>query len=407
VAEASTAPDLSYRALLAVPRFGRLVGATLLVRAAASMWQLALVLFVLERYGSPTLAGLSVFLSIAPGIVLSPLAGAMLDRYGRVRLMVADYGVSAIALLGIVVLARLGAPFALVLGCVVVSSMLTPLGASGSRSLMPLVVPRQLWDRANAIDSMGYTLTAIVAPPLAGAIVAFSSPEAAIAVTAGVYLVGALALAGVGEVLVPRRRMGPLLVEAGAGVGYVLRHPSLRGLAAGISVMNLGQGILLVALPVLAFDRLHADATLVGGLWAVMGASGLVTGLLVGRWGSSGRERGLMIAGMVGVGAGLAILAIATSVPVVVASVVIIGAATGPTDIALFSLRQRVTDPAWFGRAFAVSMHLNYSGVPIGSAISGPLLALSITGTLGIAVAFLALAAGLTYVLVPPSRAAA
>ena len=58
---------VSYRALLAVPGFVRLVGATLLVRTAASMLQLALVLFVLGRYGSPTPAGASVFLLTAPG----------------------------------------------------------------------------------------------------------------------------------------------------------------------------------------------------------------------------------------------------------------------------------------------------------------------------------------------------
>ena len=42
------------------------------------MWQLALVLFVLQRYGSPSLAGISVFLAIAPGVIVSPLAGALL-----------------------------------------------------------------------------------------------------------------------------------------------------------------------------------------------------------------------------------------------------------------------------------------------------------------------------------------
>ncbi len=77
----------SYRNLFAVPGFARLVASTLLVRSAGGMWQLALVLFVLQRFHSPELAGLTVFLSIAPGIVVSPLAGVLLDRHGRVRLM--------------------------------------------------------------------------------------------------------------------------------------------------------------------------------------------------------------------------------------------------------------------------------------------------------------------------------
>src|SRR5260370_7379159 len=90
----------------------RLARATRVVRAGASMWQLALVLFVLQRYGSPSLAGISVFLAIAPGVLVSPIAGALLDRFGRVRLMVSDYAVSAAALTGIVVLPNLPPPLA-------------------------------------------------------------------------------------------------------------------------------------------------------------------------------------------------------------------------------------------------------------------------------------------------------
>jgi hypothetical protein len=47
------------------------------------------------------------------------------------------------------------------------------------------------------------------------------------------------------------------------------------------------------------------------------------------------------------------------------------GFLNGPLDIALFTLRQRRTDPAWTGRAFAVSMSFNYVGIPIGAAIAG------------------------------------
>ena len=88
--ETVAAPVTSYRALFRVHGFPRLASATILVRAGGSMWQLALVLFVLQRYGSASLAGLAVFLSVAPGVLVSPLAGALLDRYGRVRLMVLD-----------------------------------------------------------------------------------------------------------------------------------------------------------------------------------------------------------------------------------------------------------------------------------------------------------------------------
>jgi MFS family permease len=402
--EATAAPITSYRALLHVPGFPRLAVATLLVRAGASMWQLALVLFVLQRYGSASLAGISVFLAIAPGVIVSPLAGALLDRYGRVRLMVADYTASAIALTGIVVLANLHAPLPAILALVVFSSLMNPLGTSGSRSLFPLVIPSRLWDRANAVDSMFYMITTVLGPPLAGAIVAFYSPEAAIAGTAVVFLAGAITLAAVHDVPSDREDRVGLLAEARAGVLYVVRNQALRGLAVGMSVVNLGQGILIVALPVKVLEGGYGGVQVVGVLWSIMGLSGIVGGLTAGRLGSVGRERPMLVGGILGIGAGIAAIAMGSSLSELVLGVVLVGLGSSVMDVALFSLRQRVTDPAWFGRAFAVSMHLNYSGIPVGSALSGPLLAISTPVALAAAVAFAVGAAALTYAMVPSSE---
>jgi MFS family permease len=402
--EATAAPVTSYRALFTVHGFPRLAFATVLVRAASSMWQLALVLFVLQRYGSASLAGLAVFLAIAPGVLVSPLAGALLDRFGRVRLMVADYAVSAVALACIVALAAVHAPLTAILGFVVIGSIMNPLGTAGSRSLFPMVVPSHLWDRANAVDSMFYMVTTVLGPPLAGAVTAFVSAEAAIGATAVVFVLGAIALAGVRDVPPTREITRSVFEEALDGIGYVVRHGGLRGLAAGISVLNLGQGILLVALPVLVFERLHADASVVGLLWSVMGVVGICVGLTVGRFGSVGRERLMLVAGMLGVAAGFATLAVGSSLAGLLIGVALVGGAGAAMDVAMFSLRQRITDPEWFGRAFAVSMHLNYSGVPVGSAISGPLLAVSTPFALLVAVGFALTAAGLTFVMVPSSE---
>jgi hypothetical protein len=80
---------------------------------------------------------------------------------------------------------------------------------------------------------------------------------------------------------------------------------------------------------------------------------------------------------------------------------VVAGMASGPFDIGMFTLRQRRTDPAWFGRAFAVSMSLNFVGMPIGSALAGPLIGQSLNVALWAAVGF-ALLAGVFPLLTIP-----
>src|SRR5207244_1666975 len=174
-------------------------------------------------------------------------------------------------------------------------------------------IPSSLWDRANAVDSMFYMVTTVLGPPLAGAIVAFFSPETAIAATALVFVAGAVTLAGVKDIHEPREDRVALLREARAGIVYVLRNRALRGLAVGMSVVNLGQGILIVALPVLVLQDGYGGVQLVGVLWSLMGASGIASGLLAGRLGSVGRERPMLVVGILGIGAGIAAIATVAS----------------------------------------------------------------------------------------------
>jgi predicted MFS family arabinose efflux permease len=138
---------------------------------------------------------------------------------------------------------------------------------------------------------------------------------------------------------------------------------------------------------VLVLTRLHEGPAVVGLLWGISGAAALVSSLLVGRMRVQGREPRLILAALAINALSYALLPLAAALAVVVASVLLLGIATGPFDIAVFTLRQRRTDPAWFGRVFAVSMSLNSLGYPIGSALAGPLITRSLGAALWVAVA--------------------
>ena len=84
-------------------------------------------------------------------------------------------------------------------------------------------------------------------------------------------------------------------------------------------------------------------------------------------------------------------------------ALVIFAVVETPFDISFLTLRQRRTEPARFGRVFAVSVSLNMVGGPIGSAIAGPLIEWSLNAALWIAVACTA-AAALFPILVIPAR---
>ena len=99
---------------------------------------------------------------------------------------------------------------------------------------------------------------------------------------------------------------------------------------------------------------------------------------------------------MAGMGVALLLVVPSAGLAPVILAVAIVGLCNGPTDIALFTLRQRRTDPAWMGRAFAVSMSLNFLGFPIGSVIGGSLAGWSVEAAIvfGAAACFVAAVAG-------------
>ncbi|MDQ6691944.1 MAG: MFS transporter [Candidatus Dormibacteraeota bacterium] len=383
-------------------RFPEVVLGSSLARVGEQMVAIAMVLFVLTTYHSAPLAGLVGFLSIFPGLVFAPLAGALLDRHGRKWLIIIDYLIAmlTIGLIGLLALAHL-LPIWLLLLITGVSSLSAPLGNVGMRTLFPLIVPRHLWERANAVDSNGYVVASLFGPALAGAIVGFLGGPAALLATASLFGVAALVLTRIDDPPTTMASSGKLIRDAWDGVVYVFRNASLRGIALSLGIGNIGGGMMYIALPVLVLQRFHQGPVTVGALFAVLGGAGLVTATLAGRMRTEGIERQMLGVPQAVFGLGLASLAFAPNLAVVVAALAFMGMAIGPSDIALFTLRQRRTDPNWMGRAFAVSMSLNFAGFPVGAVIGGRLVSWSLPGTLLVGAALLLVAAIIPFVAIP------
>jgi predicted MFS family arabinose efflux permease len=108
-----------------------------------------------------------------------------------------------------------------------------------------------------------------------------------------------------------------------------------------------------------------------------------------------------MVGAMLGTGLSYLVVLLVPNPFAVGAAMALGGIANGPFDIVLFTLRQRRTHPDWLGRAFAVSMALNFSGFPLGSAIAGAIVPLSLELAIVAAIALTLVAAALTWVLIP------
>lgn len=359
------------------------------------------VLFVLARYHSPQLAGLATLLLVVPGLVLSPIAGAMLDRYSRARLITVDYIVATVGMLTMAGLssAHMLSPGLLLVVCAL-SSLTGPLSFAGARAIMPSIVPDHLWERANALDNTTSVLAAVIGAPLAGVLVGFAGPEWALIGTGVLFAAAGASILGVKDPVL-ERPAGKVLTDAWSGLVYVLRNRTLTGLAMTFFSFGVGWGGLAIAIPVLVLGRLHEGPAAVGYIWGAFGAAGFVAALVAGGIRTRGRERPLMAISMFGVAAAMAILPLTRSVLLVAVALVLVAVVEAPFDIAFLTLRQRRTDPAQFGRVFAVSVSLNMVGGPVGSAIAGPLIGWSLDVALWVAVAVTLIAAIFPLVAIP------
>ncbi len=343
-----------------------------IARIAQSMVNVAMVLFTLTVYGSAPLAGLVGVALALPGILFSPVAGALLDRHGRMRLVLLDYSLAAASLGLIACLASIDRlPAWLLLSIAAVSSLTSPLSTAGLRSLFPVLVPKPLWERVNAADSVGYVLATVVGPPLAGVIVQVWGPAPALAFIGAVFVAAAVVMAGLPEPQLGSMSTGGLLQAARAGLAYTWHNRTLRGLGLSFSVLNIVWGVNAIVIPLLVLERLHGGPALVGLLFAAQGIGGVISSMLAGRLDTRGREHRMIVYPMVGSAVLLLLLLPDAGLIPVLVALILFGVLNGPMDIAMFTLRQRRTAPAWMGRAFAVSMSFNFLGFPIGTGVAG------------------------------------
>jgi MFS family permease len=399
--------SLSYRRLLGLDGMPELFLAACLSRLASRMFVLAIVLYVLDRFDSPVLAGWVAFASMAPGLVVSPLAGALLDRMGAAKAIVMDMAASTALLLALVAADIAGLVTApLLLGFVALYSLTSPLGTAGIRVLIPRLVPKEALDLANALDTSSYALINVAGPAAAGVLFGFAGPQPTMLLIVLLYAAASLSLMPLVRRTSGGREAaaGSLVRDALAGVVYVVRHVSLRSLAISYALFQVSWGVLVLAVPVVVMRELGAGAvadSVVGGLWAAAGFAGGLGALYAGHLRTIGRERQFIAIGTLATAVAIYPVSATFGLAGLAVGLVLVGFLEGPVDVGVLSLRQRRTDPAWLGRVLAVSMSFNMSGLPVGSAIGGILVVYS--ATLAFAVAALAsvLAAIVAWVLVP------
>ncbi len=362
-----------------LPGYAGFFLAATLGRVADEMLAIAVVLLVLDRTSSPALAGATVAAASLPSVLTGPVLGAWLDRTRHRRAaLAANQVLLAAALLGML-LAAGRAPAWMVPALAVVGGIGAPMLTGGITSMVPLLVPPGLLPRANALEAASFNSAAVLGPALAATAAARFGPATAVALEAGIALVGLAAIARIRPLHAtdPTGQAAtthPLGAALRAGLAHLARTPVLRGVTVTSSLAMGAQGLLPIAFPLLS-ERLGAGRGAAGYLFAAQEVGAIAGALLAVRVAASWHAERLVMGGTLLVAAGTAGLALAPSFPAAVAVAAAIGLAAGPAFAALFAVRQQWSPDPLRGQIFTTGASLKIGAYAIGAAVAGPTLA--------------------------------
>ncbi len=335
----------------------------------------ALGLWVLKNTGSVTQFALIATCTLGPRILLSPLAGALADRWDRRRTMLASEITAAVVTLYLAVAIASGhlTP-GQIYGAMTIISVASAFQWPAYAASITVLVPKEQYGRASGLVQAAQGLAQTLAPVMAGAMMQSSLGVGGIlAIDFLSYLFAAITLVvvRVPRVANPITGQGLSIYEDVAhGWRYLTARPGLIGLVAMVSLCNflLGAIMILVNPLVLSFSTPQVLGTVMTTAGVGMFAG---SALMSASGGPRRRVRGMVLCLMLG-GAALLAAGLPPS-PLLIASGAFVFLFSVPVASGCMqAILQSKVDPSVQGRVFAFTGMAVSAMMPIAYLVSGP-----------------------------------
>jgi MFS family permease len=356
---------------LSVPNYRRYFAGQLVSLSGNWMQIVAEMWLILSLTGNGVAVGITSALQFLPFLLFGAFGGLLADRFPKRSLLIVTQTLMALPALTLWAITVAGTVepwmvWALVFARGSVNAVDNPTRQSFAIEMVGA-------DRVVNAVSLNNALVhsaRIVGPAAAGLVIA----------TLGVgpcFLVNALSF---GAMIVALRSMAPGELRPApvatrgpgavrAALGYVVRTPALAiPLAMMALVGTLGYNFQVI-LPLLARFTFGGGAATYTALAVAMGAGSVAGALAAGARGRVGP--GLLVAAAFGFGAIALVAAVAPSVPLEIAALVPLGAASVTFAAGVNSSLQLEADPPMRGRVMALYSMVFLGSTPIGGPIAG------------------------------------
>jgi len=259
--------------LYAVGRLVSLIG--------TGVQDIAIPLFILDLTGSGTVMGTFMIITMAPRLILYPVAGVVGDRVNRKLIMVwTDFGRGAVILLLAFLAAQNYITISVLFVAQFVVSLMNALFGPATMAMLPDIVEEEDLTRANSIIGSINSLSMIVGPALGGIIYAVGGIKVAFLIN-GISFVGS----GVSEFFIKYEqktkkfeKVREVITDLREGLSFVKAHRGLLTLLVFALILNfLANPLFAVLVPYVMRVVIQFSAEQFGML-----QTSFVTGILIG-----------------------------------------------------------------------------------------------------------------------------
>ena len=273
--------------------------------SGSGMTRFALTIWVYEETGQATALALVAIFSFAPAIFFSPIAGAIVDRVSRKRVMIASdlaAGLSTVALLVLFSTGHLEIWHLWATGFF--ASAFESFQFPAYSAAITTMVKKKHYTRANAMLGMVHSASTIIAPALGAGLLHIIGIGGImiIDIATFVFAIGMLLLVVIPnptETAAGRASRGTLFQESIFGFRYIFSNRSLLGLLLIFFTTNLTFGLTMILLAPMILDRTVNNEVILGTTMVMFGVGGVVGGLVVAAWGGFKRRIHGVLLGLV------------------------------------------------------------------------------------------------------------
>jgi MFS family permease len=343
---------------------------------------MAMVWVIMQRTGSALAVARGLLFRLLPPLLLGPVAGLVIDRFPRRRVMVAGNLANATVSLYVAWIIASGRfqvwqAYLWLFSAAVIDPFYIP----SSRALLPSIVPGPRFQRANAFALSTSNVLGLFGTALAGLAIKRFGEASAVTFDAASFLVAAACLGlaregykGLGPAARRGRGLGRAARDVREGLAFVVRHPVLRVLVLAFAVVNAVNASGSVAMPLFVTRGLGSDISAFGVLASLASLGGLLGSMLVTFRGPD-RRPGLTI-GLAVAFCGLASLArgLAPSLWLAAAFGFLVGLPGAFMSVASEVIYKDVVPEEARGRVYSWRYVLSTSVSPLAVAASGRLV---------------------------------